>query len=117
MRDNSVSISKGIGIFLMVLAHTQFSDYGNTWINMFHMPLFFFVSGYCFKEKYIHDFKTFAVKRIKGCWWPYVKYSLLFTICHNLFYKLHFYDMNWGGVQNSLFYVRNAESLSYGTEI
>lgn len=41
MKDNSVSIAKGIAIILMVLAHTRFSEYGNYWINMFHMPLFF----------------------------------------------------------------------------
>ena len=46
MKDNSVSIAKGIAIILMVLAHTRFSEYGNYWINMFHMPLFFFFAGY-----------------------------------------------------------------------
>ena len=53
MKDNSVSIAKGIAIILMVLAHTRFSEYGNYWINMFHMPLFFFFAGYCFKDKYL----------------------------------------------------------------
>lgn len=45
MRDNSISIAKAIAIMLMVLAHTQFSDYGNKVINMFHMPLFFSFRG------------------------------------------------------------------------
>lgn len=53
MRNNSISIAKAIAIMLMVLAHTQFSDYGNKVINMFHMPLFFFFSGYCMKESYL----------------------------------------------------------------
>ena len=46
MRDNSVSIAKAFAIMLMVLAHTWFMDIGNKWINMFHMPLFFFMAGY-----------------------------------------------------------------------
>lgn len=40
-RNDSVSISKGIAIMTMVLAHAQFSKYGDTFITMFHMPLFF----------------------------------------------------------------------------
>ena len=52
MRDNSVSIAKAFAIMLMVLAHTWFMDMGNKWINMFPMPLFFFMAGYCFKDIY-----------------------------------------------------------------
>lgn len=76
MRDNTVSIAKGFAIVLMVLAHTCFCDTGDKWINMFHMPLFFFFAGYCFKDKYLTDFRTFAIKRITGLYKPYVKWSL-----------------------------------------
>ena len=55
MKDSTVSISKALAIILMVLAHTRFSSLGNEVINLFHMPLFFFFSGYCFKDTYLKD--------------------------------------------------------------
>lgn len=85
MKDNSVSIAKGIAIILMVLAHTRFSEYGNYWINMFHMPLFFFFAGYCFKDKYLEIPSDFVIKRFKGLYKPFVKWGLIFLVLHNLF--------------------------------
>ena len=63
MKDDSVSIAKSFAIILMVLAHTFFWDFGDSWINMFHMPLFFFFAGYCFKEKYLQDTMGFIKRR------------------------------------------------------
>lgn len=91
-RNNSISIAKGIGIILMVLGHTHFSKFGNTWVNMVHMPLFFFFSGYCFKEKYLDQFFTFLKKRIKGLYWPAVKWGLVFLALHNVFFHLNLYS-------------------------
>ena len=73
----------------MVLGHAHFSRYGNAWVNMVHMPLFFFFSGYCFKEKYLEHFFTFLRKRIKGLYWPAVKWGLLFLVLHNVFFHLY----------------------------
>lgn len=53
MHDDKVTIAKAIGILLMVAVHGGMQKLGADFIVMFHMPLFFFVSGYCFKEKYI----------------------------------------------------------------
>ena len=88
-RNNNISIAKGIGIILMVLGHAHFSRYGNGWVSMVHMPLFFFFSGYCFKEKYLEHFFTFLRKRIKGLYWPAVKWGLLFLVLHNVFFHLY----------------------------
>ncbi len=96
MRDNSVSMAKGVAIILMVLVHARFSHYGDTYINMFHMPLFFFMSGYCFKEGYLNDFKNFAQKRIKGVYWSYLKWGLLFLLFHNLLFALNIYNGEYG---------------------
>jgi len=45
MRDDSVSIAKGIAIILMVMAHARCPLWWQYHINMFHMPLFFFFSA------------------------------------------------------------------------
>ena len=92
MKDNSVSIAKGIGIILMLIGHAGCPSHLNSFIYQFHMPLFFFISGYCFKEKHLNNFKDFAIKRIKGIYLPFIKYSLLFLLLHNVFYNLNIYN-------------------------
>ncbi len=64
MKDESISISKALAIFLMVIAHARCPLWGQYYINMFHMPLFFFFSGYCFKESYLGDFYLYAKKEL-----------------------------------------------------
>ncbi len=94
--DNSVSFAKGIGILLMVLGHTYFSAYGYSLIYMFHMPLFFFLSGYCFKQSHLDDFRNYARKRISKIYIPFVKWALIFLLLHNLFFHLNIYNDVYG---------------------
>ena len=96
MRDDSISIAKGFAILLMVLAHTYFSQYANWWINMFHMPLFFFFAGYCFKDKYLQTPRIFLQKRIIGLYKPFVKWSVVFLLLHNIFFHLNIYNGEYG---------------------
>lgn len=90
--SNCVSITKAIGIFMMVIAHAGCASQLRDFIYMFHMPLFFIVSGYCFKEKHLNNVYTFIGKRIKGLWWAYVKWGLLFLLLHNVFFHLNIYN-------------------------
>ena len=94
--DNSVSFAKGIGIMLMVLGHTFFSAYGYALIYMFHMPLFFFISGYCFKDSHLEDFRNYAKKRISRIYVPFVKWGLIFLLLHNIFFHLNIYNDTFG---------------------
>ena len=54
MRTKWIDIAKGIGIVLVVLGHCLNShQLPCLFIRSFHMPLFFFISGYCLNvEKY-----------------------------------------------------------------
>ena len=81
---------------LMVLGHTFFSTYGYAVIYMFHMPLFFFLSGYCFKESHLEDFRNYAKKRFSRIYVPFVKWALIFLILHNIFFYLNIYNDIWG---------------------
>ncbi len=94
--DNSVSFAKGIGIMLMVLGHTFFSVYGYTVIYMFHMPLFFFLSGYCFRVSHLDDFRNYAKKRISRIYIPFIKWGLIFLFLHNIFFHLNIYNGTFG---------------------
>ena len=51
---------------------------------------------YCFKDKYLNDAKGYAIKRVTGIYWPYLKWSLLFLLFHNVFYHLNIYSDEYG---------------------
>lgn len=95
IKNNYISIAKGIGIILMVAGHCRF-PYLLDFIYMFHMPLFFFISGWCFKIKYLSEFHNFCIRRIKGTYIPFLKWGLLFILLHNIFYHLNIYNDQFG---------------------
>ena len=106
MMKHEVTYCKALAIMLMVLGHSCGDGmlYVTQTIYMFHMPLFFFLSGFCFKEKYLTSTGTFVFRRFKGIWWPYVKWSLIFLFCHNLFVSIHFYGADCGAQSNDGLY-------------
>lgn len=71
MRYIEIDIVKGIGIILVVLGHLNvpFHNY----IYSFHMPLFFFVSGFFFTEKNI-------LKRMRVLFQAYIFYYIIGVI-------------------------------------
>lgn len=75
MKNNAVSYAKAVAIILMVIAHAGAPDFFNRFVTMFHMPLFFFMSGFCFKEKYLAAPVSFIKKRILGLYWPFIKWG------------------------------------------
>lgn len=92
IRNNSITNAKAIAMICVVLAHSGVATCVFNYIIMFVMPLFYFVSGYCFKQKYLSDKKTFIKKRIKGLYWPYVKWGVVFVLLHNFFYSVGIYN-------------------------
>lgn len=91
MKYRHVTYCKAIGIALMVLIHAGFVQ-GKDFVCLFHMPLFFIMSGYCFKDDSINNGIRYLKKKIKGIYYPYVKWGLLFLFVHNFFVYLHIYD-------------------------
>lgn len=91
IHNKQLSIAKGIGISLMVIGHSHCPVFLHDFIYSFHMILFYFCSAYFFKdEAFIFDKKKFYFKKVKGLYWPYVKWSIIFILLHNLFYKIGF---------------------------
>lgn len=91
-RDAFIDILKGIGIVSIVIGHsswllpkTQFPI--GPFVYTYHIMLFFFVAGMCFKYKI--DVTPFQLigKRLEKLVPLYIKYSVLFIILHNLFKK------------------------------
>lgn len=92
----SIGYLKALGIILMVFGHTGNAMHFNTFVYMFHMPLFFIASGYCFKLKYLETPGRFLCNKVRGIWWPYVKWSLLFLLLHNVFFHINLYNGQYG---------------------
>ena len=64
---------------------------------LFAVPLFFFTSGVFYKPS--TDWKSlyaFAVKRVRGLYLPFVKWSLLFLALHNVLFHLNIYNDVYG---------------------
>jgi fucose 4-O-acetylase-like acetyltransferase len=77
-----VDWSKSICIFLMVVGHSFYPEKGSIdWmtknlIYSFHMPLFFFVSGYLTKYK-DEKFIQFLKRQVKSLLIPYVFFNVV----------------------------------------
>lgn len=91
-RDLTISVTKAICIILMVVGHSGCPDEVNEAFSLLRMPCFFVCSGFLFKEKYFSEPKQYVFNKLKGLWWPFVKWSFIFLFFHNLLAKIHVYD-------------------------
>lgn len=89
-RVEFISIAKAIGIILVVTGHCIKGQVGN-FIYLFHMPMFFMISGYLYKSLELKNVQGFIVKKIKTIYGPYVLWNLIFLLTHNLFFEIGFY--------------------------
>jgi fucose 4-O-acetylase-like acetyltransferase len=61
-----IDFAKVLGVWLVYLGHSNISSFATQYIYAFHMPLFFFISGYLEKDKnigktLIHGIKTLII--------------------------------------------------------
>lgn len=87
-----ISIAKGLCIILMVIGHTAGHGLLTKFIFLFHVPLFFFVSGYFNKgTESLPELKSRLIRRIKRLYVPFVLYGLVFLLFDPLFVRWGFY--------------------------
>lgn len=78
MRLHWIDALKGIGIMLVVFAHHSLPVALDTYIFSFHMPLFFFISGFLFDfGKYAESTANFVKGRFRSLIVPYFCFALL----------------------------------------
>ncbi|MEN6567282.1 MAG: acyltransferase family protein [Veillonellales bacterium] len=70
-----VDTAKGIGIILVVLGHIWLMREGYNYIYSFHMPLFFFLSGYIVNFAKYDGLRQFIVVKLNGLVIPYFWFS------------------------------------------
>lgn len=76
----------------MVIGHSGAPVLFTRWIYLFHMPIFFIISGYLFKIEYFGTPCIFIKKKLKGLYIPYLKWGIVFMIFHNLLFKINIYE-------------------------
>ena len=91
-RNASLDIAKAICIILMVIGHSGCPTYLHDFVYMFHMPCFFFISGWLLSNKYLSDLKKGLYQKTKASYFPFVKWTLIFLIFHNVFASMHIYE-------------------------
>lgn len=74
-RSQSIDIAKGILIILVVAGHAQ-ADGVHDIIFLFHMPLFFIISGFLMKREKLTEI-DYLIRKIKQLMIPYAVYLAL----------------------------------------
>ena len=92
MRNNRIDVMKGIAIILMVMGHSGF--YFTSFIYLFHMAVFFMISGYLFRAERNADFGglcKYIFRKIKGIWLPAFVWSTVFICANNFLINIGVY--------------------------
>ncbi|MGB9132259.1 MAG: acyltransferase family protein [Methanosarcina sp.] len=90
MRLHWIDSLKGIGIMFVVLAHHSLPIALDTYIFSFHMPLFFFISGFVFDfGKYAESASNFVKGRFKSLIVPYFCFAVITCLFYFLLDELY----------------------------
>ena len=79
-RIEYLDVLRGIGILYMVFAHVNYFEKYDYYIHAFHMPLFFFITGYFFSKNEKLSWKEFIVKITKKLLIPYFVLGIFFAV-------------------------------------
>lgn len=102
MRDPKFSILKAIAIVCVVISHAGVAAWLSRFVFIFHVPAFFLCAGYFFNTRYLSDERTFVVRRIKGLYLPFLRWSLAFLILHNLFFACGLLSETYGNAEGGV---------------
>lgn len=99
-RNNYIDILKGIGISCVVIGHASWDVEIWKWqvpigafVYLFHLAVFFFCSGYLYKEE--TSFCFYISKRLKSMYIPFLKYSIVYFFMRNVFIWLGMLDSSY----------------------
>lgn len=91
-RFDSIDLMKAIAIILMVMGHCGSPI--TKWFYLFHMALFFMISGYLWNERHASDKKyvwKYIKSKLKRLYIPYVLCNSIYWILNNSFIRLGIY--------------------------
>lgn len=108
-REIWIDVAKGLGIILVVLGHTLIPDGIVKFIFAFHMPLFFFISGYLFSFNSYPTLNGLVLKKAKQLLIPYL---IAFFITY--FYWLFIGRTHGADMENNQLWWQPFQALIYG---
>jgi fucose 4-O-acetylase-like acetyltransferase len=76
-RIGYIDIAKGLGMLTIIWGHICYVSISKSIVYAFHIPLFFFLSGFVFQKQRYNSFGVFLKKRAKGLLFPYVVFSFV----------------------------------------
>lgn len=81
-RIEYIDFYRGLGILLMVMGHVYFGGLFDKLIHAFHMPMFFFITGYFYKEDTF--LVNFVKKKVRTLLFPYFFFGIFNIIVYCL---------------------------------
>lgn len=87
-------IAKGLGILIVVMGHCGFGVGFDKLIQTFHMPLFFFISGYFYRPEKSKNFKEYFFHQINVLIVPYIVFAIIYGILHYIYtsdFSIHYF--------------------------
>ena len=102
MRDPKFSILKALAIMLVVLSHAGISGWLFNFVFIFHVPAFFLCAGYFFNTRYLTDERTFVMHRVKKLYVPFLKWSVVLLLLHNVFFWCGLLSEQFGNAQGGV---------------
>lgn len=82
-RIEYLDLFRAFGIILMIMGHIKFGGFFDKWIHAFHMPMFFFISGWFFKTK--ENVGAQIRKKTRSLLLPYIFFELTLWVLLMLF--------------------------------
>lgn len=76
-RLNWIDIGKGFAMVLVMIGHAPFPSFLVAEVYTFHLPLFFFLSGYLFSNIKYNNFRNFFKKKFISLVIPYFCFSFI----------------------------------------
>lgn len=95
-QSTGMAVAKGIAIIAMVAGHAEGPALLTNFIYTWHMPLFFMAAGYFFSERSVDDPWSFISKRFQKLYLPFLKWSILFLLLHNIFFHFGILNEEYG---------------------
>ena len=108
-RDERVDFLKGFGILCVIAGHLNCAFWLKSFIYLFHMPLFFMISGYHFDQK--SSLVMFVRKKVATVLYPYFTFGCLYIAFEWL---LAFIQGQTCGIS---FLIKKLTALLYGNYI
>ena len=86
-RIEFVDVAKGIATILVIIGHLSYTPAMiKIWLYTFHIPLFFFLSGFVLNTHKYQNVKEFTLDKLKKSILPYIYLSMItwiFVECIN----------------------------------